>query len=183
MVTLFRRNYVILLIISSIVSLFLGITTTSSNDTTTRSFALTLLISQHDKLTHFIVFCLESWLFVKCFKKKLVPILIPRKFIHIRNMDEFETANGTLELNRSNSDDDTLPILGFFLSDHFQIVHVKKYWLAIIICSLGASILSEFMQAILTRGKRVFDTNDIITNILGSLFGITIAYGQERHMT
>ena len=57
---------------------------------------------------------------------------------------------------------------------------VSKYVLGVLICSLGASVTSEFAQSVLSRGQRVFDVKDIVCNFWGSLLGVGIAFYQDR---
>lgn len=63
---------------------------------------------------------------------------------------------------------------------HRRRVEIKKYKLAFIVCTVSAAIGSEFLQSIVSSGKRVFDYKDILYNMLGSALGITLARYQER---
>lgn len=119
---------------------------------------------------------IESWLFVKCFvhrKIKLrgralswirshaatyMPVVEPQEIeIEENNDTGTNTANGTE-----------------------QGITVDKYLLCFIICTLFVAIGSEFMQSIVTAGKRSFDIGDILCNSLGSLLGISLAYFTDR---
>ena len=57
---------------------------------------------------------------------------------------------------------------------------VEKYLLCITVCTFGAGIGSEFLQKIVSGGLRKFDLKDILSNVLGSLFGIGIEYFQSK---
>ncbi|AJR60269.1 hypothetical protein H788_YJM1248J00295 [Saccharomyces cerevisiae YJM1248] len=62
----------------------------------------------------------------------------------------------------------------------FRKLQANKYVLGVLICSLCASVTSEFAQSVVSRGQRVFDVKDIICNFWGSLLGVGIAFYQDR---
>ncbi|WBF13887.1 hypothetical protein N7582_003257 [Saccharomyces uvarum] len=59
-------------------------------------------------------------------------------------------------------------------------MQINKYVLGVVVCSLGASVLSEFAQSVVSRGQRVFDVHDIVCNFWGSLLGVGVAFYQDR---
>ncbi|QLQ79021.1 hypothetical protein HG537_0B03680 [Torulaspora globosa] len=85
----------------------------------------------------------------------------------------FATRNFQFHVGRSTFDLDA----GTMVAQSFV---VNKYTLALIVCSLGAAIGSEFLQKILSFGRRSFDPMDMLCNALGSVIGIAFAYYQER---
>lgn len=115
---------------------------------------------------------IESWLFVKCFVHRNVQLrgtalswLKDNFIIYIPIVEpqeiDIETSSGTTT-NTPNH--------------NIQGISIDKYVLGLIICTLFVAIGSEFMQSIVTRGKRSFDIGDILCNALGSLLGISLAY-------
>ncbi|QLL31507.1 hypothetical protein HG536_0B03700 [Torulaspora globosa] len=95
---------------------------------------------------------IESWLFVRMFAT--------RKFEFWLGRPSFDLDTGTAVAQR-------------------RFV-VNKYALALIVCSLGAAVGSEFLQRLLSSGRRSFDPMDMICNVLGSVTGIAVAHYQER---
>lgn len=131
-----------------------------------------MITSTHDKLAHFLVFMIESWLFIKCFVHRKVQLRgtalswIRDNFTTFMSVTEpqeidLEASNGTNTNTNNNG---------------IQGISLDKYVLGLIICTLFVAIGSEFMQSIVTGGKRSFDTGDIVCNSLGSLLGISLAY-------
>ena len=59
-------------------------------------------------------------------------------------------------------------------------VQVNKYVLGMVVCSLGASVMSEFAQSVISQGQRVFDMKDIVCNFWGSILGVGIAFYQDQ---
>lgn len=57
---------------------------------------------------------------------------------------------------------------------------ISKYVLAVAVCSLGASAMSELAQSVISGGRRVFDVKDIVCNFWGSLLGVGVAFYQDR---
>ena len=58
-------------------------------------------------------------------------------------------------------------------------IAVDKFVLALLVCTVGAGIGSEFAQSVLSNGRRKFDVLDIACNVCGSLVGILAAYCVE----
>lgn len=58
-------------------------------------------------------------------------------------------------------------------------IKIDKYFLAVVICTMFASIGSELAQTIITRGRRMFDPLDILCNMVGSIIGILVAYVRD----
>lgn len=113
---------------------------------------MALIITGQDKLAHLVAFMIESWLFVRMFARRSLEICL---------------ANPTFDLDRGAA----------FVDRSFK---VNKYALALGVCSLGAAIGSEFLQRLLSSGRRSFDPKDMVCNALGSVMGIGFAYYQER---
>lgn len=63
-----------------------------------------------------------------------------------------------------------------FVMDTPASWRVDKHALSVFICTICGGIGSEFMQSILSGGKRKFDPRDILCNIVGSLVGIAASY-------
>ncbi|CCE64792.1 hypothetical protein TPHA_0I02910 [Tetrapisispora phaffii CBS 4417] len=117
---------------------------------------LTFITSDHDKVAHFTVFLLESYLFVKCFEMKIIATLKWKKFTS-RAKDQESLRDIT-----------------------YSTIMINKYQVGFVFCSIGVSVGSEFMQFILSRGRRSFDPMDMGFNFMGSLLGLSIAFLQER---
>lgn len=56
---------------------------------------------------------------------------------------------------------------------------INKYLMSVIICTILAGVGSEYLQVLLTNGRRKFDIYDIVTNITGSLLGVLLSYVLE----
>lgn len=54
--------------------------------------------------------------------------------------------------------------------------------MATIVCILGGSIGSEFLQFAVTQGKRNFDPWDMVVNLSGSTLGMTLFYISELYI-
>ncbi|AQZ18755.1 YJR112W-A [Zygosaccharomyces parabailii] len=52
---------------------------------------------------------------------------------------------------------------------------IGKYTLGLLVC-LTAAVGSEYLQKVLSRGRRTFDPMDIAYNVIGSFLGIATAY-------
>lgn len=118
----------------------------------TTNAKLTGKITANDKLLHLVAFMVESWLFVKLFASRNIRVYWGRS--------EYDLDSGQ-RLSQT-------------------CIEIDKYKVAFVVCSLGAAIGSEFLQSILSSGKRTFDAKDILSNILGSTIGIGLAYWRER---
>lgn len=110
------------------------------------------IITGWDKLAHLVAFMVESWLFVRMFAARSFEFCLGRPL--------FDLDTGTTVAQRS------------FV--------VNKYTLGLIVCSVGAAIGSEFLQKLLSSGRRSFDPMDMVCNAVGSVAGIAFAYYQER---
>ncbi|SMN20866.1 similar to Saccharomyces cerevisiae YJR112W-A Putative protein of unknown function [Maudiozyma saulgeensis] len=128
------------------------------------------ITATHDKIAHFIVFMLESWLFVKIFAHRKVRLPISYNRSQLRGYNPLvEPIDIDLESNNDpigNTNDET---------------YADKFLLGLIICTLLVAVGSEIMQCILTHGARTFDILDILCNASGSSLGIFIAYVTETY--
>ncbi|CDO94348.1 unnamed protein product [Kluyveromyces dobzhanskii CBS 2104] len=138
-----RYNYACIFLFSLVIVIFLGLTSDSR---------LTSITSTHDKIAHFIVFCIETVLFTIIFESKSIHFgaYIPQR-VRFRLFCVFE-----------------------------EPMSINKFLLAFVVCCVCASTLSEFAQQILSNGKRSFDVFDILANFMGSSLGLGIAYIIEQ---
>lgn len=109
-------------------------------------------ISDYDKVLHLMAFLLESWLFVKIFASRTIVIPVGHH--------EYDLNQGVL-VNTGG-------------------IELDKYLLSVIVCSVCAGIGSEYLQRLLSNGRRSFDPIDMAYNVFGSLIGILIAYIHDR---
>ncbi|CUS24772.1 LAQU0S19e01288g1_1 [Lachancea quebecensis] len=58
---------------------------------------------------------------------------------------------------------------------HVLSYTVDKYILSLLVCAIGAGVGSEFVQKVLSRGRRQFDLMDIACNICGGALGVAVA--------
>lgn len=108
------------------------------------------VVTGHDKVVHLMAFLVESWLFVRMLAGRRV---------------DFYSGQAVYDL-------DTGPTQ--------EYVSVDKYVLALVVCSLGAAVGSEFLQSLVSHGRRTFDPMDMAYNVVGSVIGVSIAAWQER---
>lgn len=109
------------------------------------------VVQLHDKVVHFIAFCIESWLFCQMIASRVI---------------KFKYGIG-----RNGSDNGEQ-------NYRYRQFQMSKFTLALVVC-MGAAVASEFMQQGLSGGKRSFDPLDMVYNVLGSSLGIAIAYRYE----
>lgn len=109
-------------------------------------------VTGYDKMAHMLAFLVESWLFVRMFASDRIQFPFGHRF--------YDLSTGT--------------------SSSQGCISVNKYVASLVICSVCAAIGSEYLQKILSLGRRSFDPMDIVFNVVGSLTGIAIAYHQER---
>ncbi|GAV51334.1 hypothetical protein ZYGR_0AD05170, partial [Zygosaccharomyces rouxii] len=110
----------------------------------------------HDKLVHFLAFCIESWLFCRLIVNRVIKFPLGRLF-NVDNDNEYGTD---------------------YAEQNYRCLKVSKFTLALVVC-ISAAITSEFLQRQLSGGRRTFDPLDMVYNVLGSLLGIAIAYKHE----
>lgn len=113
-------------------------------------------IQLHDKLVHFLAFCIESWLFCRVIVNRVIKFSTSRLF-GVGNINEYSSSHA---------------------EQNDRYFKISKFTLALAVC-IGASITSEFLQKQFSGGKRTFDPLDIVYNILGSLLGIATAHKYE----
>lgn len=130
----------------------------------TTSESLRWVTSEHDKIVHFMAFFTESLLFVELF-----PLQILRCQLKGWSVPEGLKFRSKLVSIEQAVD------LGSARRKNYVIV-IDKYFFAVVVCVMSASIGSEFVQMLLTGGKRTFDMFDMATNITGSSLGVTLAY-------
>lgn len=143
----FRLKFLCYLFITSIGAMYLGLTTNSR---------VTAITKDNDKVIHFSVFLIETWLFVR----SIIPSFINLSKFHLSccRLHRID-GNYSLENNKKS---------------HELTIH--KYFISFIICTVLAGIGSEFAQEMISGKIRTFDVYDILCNILGSLVGIGTAY-------
>ncbi|CAB4254988.1 similar to Saccharomyces cerevisiae YJR112W-A Putative protein of unknown function [Maudiozyma barnettii] len=121
-------------------------------------------------MAHFVVFTLESWLFVKMFAHRKVRLPIGYNNLQLWGY-YYNPLAQPMDIELGNN-------VGS-IGETSDIIQVDKYILGVVVCTLLVAIGSEFMQSILTRGARTFDLLDILCNASGSGLGIYIAYITE----
>ncbi|KAL3230217.1 Uncharacterized protein RNJ44_01580 [Nakaseomyces bracarensis] len=110
---------------------------------------------------------IESWLFVMMIDAQ--SLLIPNPLKLFRRNENLLVEDTELDADSEVFDED-------------RHLEVNKYIIALIICSGVAGLGSEFLQRILSGGRRNFDIFDVLFDTFGSLTGIAIAYFQEQYM-
>ena len=130
---------------------------------------LLLLLSRHDKLTHFVAFFVETLLFTICIAERrlyfdksalgVFPSALPR------------TPTDDMENGNVGSDGDVRK-----REEAGNPPGISKYTLAFVVCLIGGAVGSEFLQYLVTHGRRSFDPLDILCNVCGGLLGLVVAY-------
>ena len=130
---------------------------------------LLLLLSRHDKLTHLVAFFVETLLFTICIAERR--LYFDKSILAVFPSALTRTSAGDLENGDLGGDDDVRKRdeVGSSLS-------VSKYTLAFVVCLIGGAIGSEFLQYLVTHGRRSFDPLDILCNVCGGLLGLAVAY-------
>lgn len=121
------------------------------------------------------MFCIETILFLAIFPFKKQNVVSRVNNVETFNMD---LQSYLQDYNTNNLISNIRYSVQNCISS--SILLNNKYTLTIILCLLGGSIGSEFLQYWLTNGSRNFDLYDMMLNGLGVTVGATLFYLLEQ---